>query len=55
MEVLITNVLDIIYSFLFDYIISMPVPFKTHVFVKIRCMIAELSALKFAQYPIHLL
>ena len=31
-EVLIPNVLDIIYSFCFDYIISMPVPFKRHLF-----------------------
>ena len=31
-EVLITNVLDIIYSFIFDYITSMPVPFKRHLF-----------------------
>ena len=29
---LITSVLDIIYSFIFDYIISMPVPFKRHLF-----------------------
>ena len=54
-EVLITNVLDIICSFIFDYIISMPVPFKRHLFVKIRCITAELSALKVEQYPIHLL
>ena len=32
-EVLITNVLDIIYSFIFDYIISMPVPLKRHLFL----------------------
>ena len=31
-EVLIPNVLDIIYSFYFDYIISMPVPLKRHLF-----------------------
>ena len=31
-EVLIPNFLDIIYSFYFDYIISMPVPLKRHLF-----------------------
>ena len=31
-EILITNVLDIIYSFYFDYIISMSVPFKRRLF-----------------------
>ena len=31
-EVLITNVLDIIYSFVFDYIISISVTFKRHYF-----------------------
>ena len=32
-EALMMNVLDIIYSFYFDYIISMPVPFKRHFFL----------------------
>ena len=56
-EVLITNVLDIIYSFVFDYIISISVTFKRHYFffVKIRCINAGLSALKVEQNPIHLL
>ena len=54
-EVLITSVLDIIYSFVFDYIISMPVPFKRHLLVKIRCINAVLSALKVEQNPKHLL
>ena len=31
-EVLITNVLDTIYYFYFNYIISMSVPFKRHLF-----------------------
>ena len=31
-EALMMNALDIIYSFYFDYIISMPVPFKRHFF-----------------------
>ena len=31
-EVLITNVLDIIYSFVFDYIIPISVTFKRHYF-----------------------
>ena len=54
-EVLITSVLDISYSFVFDYIISMPVPFKRHLLVKIRCINAVLSALKVEQNPKHLL
>ena len=32
-EVLITNVFDIIYPFIFDYIISMSVSFKRHFFL----------------------
>ena len=31
-EILIPNVLDIIYSFYFDYIISMSIPFKGRLF-----------------------
>ena len=31
-EILITNVLDIIYSFIFVYLISIPVPFIGHLF-----------------------
>ena len=54
---LIMNVQSLTYSFYFGYkiIISMSIPFKRHLFVKIRCIIAELSALKVEQYPIHLL
>ena len=56
LEVLITKVLDTIYSFIFDCIIFMPVPFERHLFfVKIRCINAGLSALKVEQNPIHLL
>ena len=36
-EVLITNVLDIIYYVYFDYIISMSVPFKRHLFCQNQC------------------
>ena len=31
-EILIPNVLDIVHSFYFDYIISMPMSFKRHLF-----------------------
>ena len=54
-EIFIPNVLNKIYSLSFDYIISILIPFKRHLFVKIRCIIAELSALEVEQYPIHLL
>ena len=54
-QILNPNVLDIIYSSYFDYIISMSIPFKRHLFVKVRCIIVKLSALKVEQYPIYLL
>ena len=53
--ILIANVLAVTYSFYFDYLFSMSIPFKRYIFfVKIQWIIAELSALKVEQYPIHL-
>ena len=58
-EILIASILALACSFYFDYvIISMSRSFKSqrHLFVKIHCLfIAELSALKVEEYPIHLL
>ena len=54
-EILITNVLPLTYSIYFDYIMSMSVPFKKHLFCQIRCITAELSTLKVEQYPIHVI
>ena len=51
---LITNVQALNYSYYFDYITSMSIPFKSHFFVKTRCIIEELLALKVEQYTIHL-
>ena len=54
-KIFIPNVLDIICSFYFDYIISMSIPFKTHIFCQNLMYILALSALKVKQYPIYLL
>ena len=52
LEILIVNVLDKIYSLYFDYIISMSVLFKIHLFLSKS---DELLVLKVEQNPIHFL
>ena len=48
-------VLALIYSFCFEDAVSLSIPIKDAIFVKLRCIIAVLQGLKVEQFPVHLL
>ena len=54
-KILIMIVLALIYSFCFEDAVSLSIPIKDAIFVKLRCIIAVLQGLKVEQFPIHLL